>query len=211
MIRGASAALTSRGNFRLLARQAPPPLLGTPPSLEDTPLSPPASPWGWAGADRAGRGRYPGAPRSDLLGRAEASAENYCAANQVLVRGVFGSFRAVPSKGLLGGFILHWMRFSPQKLNWQAVALAKNRRGLWINPYLRKFSSYCLFVVVLRDSFIFPEKRKPSGLLDRKVKIGHFDLWKLNPVITAEGSDPSSITIALAYFSKSKSIIAHFQ
>lgn len=178
MIRGACAALTSRGNFRLLALQAPPPPLDTPPSLQAPPPSPPASPCGWAGLGRAaprGRRRTRRALRSGLLGRAEASAENSCAANRVLVRVVLG-FRAAPSKGLLGEFILHWMHFSPQKLNWQAVALAKNRRGLWINPYLCKFSGYCLFVVVLRGSFICPEKRKPSSLLDRKVKISHFYL-----------------------------------
>lgn len=71
MIRGACAALTSRGNFRLLALQAPPPPLDTPPSLQAPPPSPPASPCGWAGPGRASRAEED--PLSPALGLAGAS------------------------------------------------------------------------------------------------------------------------------------------
>lgn len=53
---------------------------------------------GWAAPRRAGRGRYRGAQCSGLLGRAEASAENNCAANRVLVRVVFGVFEQCLAK-----------------------------------------------------------------------------------------------------------------
>lgn len=169
----------SRGNFRLLALQAPPLRAGARP-LHSRP-HPRA---GSGGGARAGKALVEEPSGRACWGEPKTPRENNCAAS--FGESSLRDFLAEPGKGLPAVCVAMDAYLSPETLNWTAVALAKNRREFWINPI---YASSRLLPVFLERALYVPRSAVPEVCLSRRWKLVTLNIQKLKRVTTPEDSD----------------------